>query len=73
MIEIRCPNCNKKAGESPDNKLILMTICPRCKCRYKFDYGVYKQEPPTDMGNRMKYDKHTKKPYQDRMNLNKKS
>lgn len=72
MIEIRCPNCNKKAAESPDTNLKLMTICTRCKCRYNYNYGIYKYEIPTDMSQRFKYDKYSKLSYQEKMNLNKK-
>ena len=72
MIDIRCPHCNKKAAETPNKNTIIMTVCTRCKCRYKYDNGVYKHESPTDMGSRMKYDKYKNTSYQERMKLNKK-
>ncbi len=72
MTEIRCPNCNKKTAESPDNNLVFITICVRCSCRFKYDYGTYSHEPPTDFAKRMKYDKYSNVSYQDRMRLNKK-
>ncbi len=58
MIDIRCPNCNKKLLEIPNTNQILVTICAICHCRYNYKYGIYKSEAPTDLGKRMKYDKY---------------
>lgn len=72
MIEIRCPNCNKKATETAHIHVLLTTVCYYCSCKYIFKDGKYTHEPPRDYSKRLRYEKYKKLPYQQRMNLNKK-
>jgi len=77
-IEIRCPNCNKKAADTTKKSSQIITDCVRCAATFTYDNGNYTFKEPEDEARKRKFRRFNDKrrmaqaSYQTRMNLRKK-
>ncbi len=76
-MDIRCPSCNKKAGETNNSSYVKIT-CQRCYVDYTLTKGVYEVLKPSSSSQEEKQKRYKAKrmmseaSYQGRLRLRKK-
>ena len=77
MMEIRCPNCGRKAGETDINSHVKIT-CQRCFIDFTLTKGVYKVVPTISASQIKKQERYESKKkmseasYQSRLGIRRK-
>lgn len=77
-MEIRCPSCNRKAGDTDENSYVKIT-CQRCFTDFSITKGVYKIIPTKSSSQLLKQERYEAKKrmsqssYQTRLGIRKKN